>query len=101
EPRGVVVTIAPWNFPLAILTGMTSAALVTGNTVVMKPAEQSSCLGLRLMELFEEAGLPAGVLNFLPGRGEEVGPALVTHPEVSLIAFTGSKARGLAINRQA
>jgi RHH-type proline utilization regulon transcriptional repressor/proline dehydrogenase/delta 1-pyrroline-5-carboxylate dehydrogenase len=101
EPRGVVAVIAPWNFPLAILTGMTAAALVTGNTVVMKPAEQSSVMGLRLMELFEEAGLPPGVLNLLPGRGEEVGPALVTHPEVSFIAFTGSKAVGLAINTQA
>jgi RHH-type transcriptional regulator, proline utilization regulon repressor / proline dehydrogenase / delta 1-pyrroline-5-carboxylate dehydrogenase len=101
EPRGVAAVIAPWNFPLAILTGMTAAALVTGNTVVMKPAEQSSVIGLRLMELFEEAGLPAGVLNLLPGRGEEVGPPLVTHPEVALIAFTGSKAVGLAINIQA
>jgi RHH-type proline utilization regulon transcriptional repressor/proline dehydrogenase/delta 1-pyrroline-5-carboxylate dehydrogenase len=96
-----VTVIAPWNFPLAILTGMTAAALVTGNTVVMKPAEQSSIVGLRLMELFEEAGIPVGVLNLLPGRGEEVGPALVTHPDVSLIAFTGSKAVGLAINIQA
>ena len=99
EPRGVVVTIAPWNFPLAILCGMTTAALVTGNTVVMKPAEQSAVVGAKLMEVFQEAGFPPGVVNFLPGVGEEIGPALVTHPDVSLIAFTGSRGVGLAINR--
>jgi RHH-type transcriptional regulator, proline utilization regulon repressor / proline dehydrogenase / delta 1-pyrroline-5-carboxylate dehydrogenase len=101
EPRGVTVVIAPWNFPMAILCGMTTAALVTGNTVVMKPAEQSCVVGAKLMEVFEEAGLPPGVVNFLPGVGEEVGPALVEHPAVSLIAFTGSRNVGLSINRQA
>ena len=101
EPRGVVVTIAPWNFPLAILCGMTTAALVTGNTVVMKPAEQSAVIGAKLMEVFLEIGLPPGVVNLLPGVGEEIGPALVTHPDVSLIAFTGSRGVGLAINRAA
>src|SRR5262249_23211135 len=69
EPRGVAVVIAPWNFPLAILCGMTSAALVTGNTVVMKPAEQASVIAAKLMDLFEEAGLPPGVINYLPGVG--------------------------------
>ncbi len=101
EGRGVAVVIAPWNFPLAILTGMTAAALVAGNAVVMKPAEQSAVIAAKLMEVLEEAGVPAGVVNYLPGAGEEVGPALVTHPDVSVIAFTGSRAVGLAIQRQA
>ncbi len=100
-PRGVAAVIAPWNFPLAILTGMTSAALVTGNTVVMKPAEQSSVTGAWLMRAFEAAGLPPGVLNFLPGQGEVVGPVLVNHPQVVLIAFTGSRKVGLEINASA
>ncbi|MBU6403013.1 MAG: proline dehydrogenase family protein, partial [Verrucomicrobia bacterium] len=97
RPRGVGVVIAPWNFPLAILCGMTSAALVTGNTVVMKPAEPSAVIGYRLMEIFREAGLPAGVLNYLPGRGADIGAALVEHPAVAFIAFTGSKEVGLKI----
>jgi len=101
EPRGVAVVIAPWNFPLAILTGMTAAALVTGNTAVMKPAEQSPIVAAKLMEVFEEAGFPPGVVNYLPGVGEEVGPALVSHPDVSMIAFTGSRAVGLSIQRDA
>jgi RHH-type proline utilization regulon transcriptional repressor/proline dehydrogenase/delta 1-pyrroline-5-carboxylate dehydrogenase len=101
EPRGVVVVIAPWNFPLAILCGMTTAALATGNTVVMKPAEQSSVVGAKLMEVFQEVCLPAGVVNYLPGTGEEIGPVLVNHPDVAMIAFTGSRGVGLAINRQA
>src|SRR5207247_584661 len=67
EPRGVAVTIAPWNFPLAILCGMTAAALVTGNTAIMKPAEQSAVVAAKLMEVFEEAGFPPGVVNYLPG----------------------------------
>jgi len=101
EPRGVTVVIAPWNFPMAILCGMTSAALVTGNTVVMKPAEQSAVVGAKLMEVFQEVGLPAGVVNYLPGIGEEIGPALVNHPDVAMIAFTGSRGVGLLLNRQA
>jgi RHH-type proline utilization regulon transcriptional repressor/proline dehydrogenase/delta 1-pyrroline-5-carboxylate dehydrogenase len=100
-PRGVTAVIAPWNFPLAILTGMTTAALATGNTVVMKPAEQSSVMAAKLMEIFREAELPAGVVNFLPGRGEVVGAALVDHPQVATIAFTGSRAVGLAIHARA
>jgi RHH-type proline utilization regulon transcriptional repressor/proline dehydrogenase/delta 1-pyrroline-5-carboxylate dehydrogenase len=99
EPRGVAVVIAPWNFPLAILCGMTTAALVTGNTVVMKPAEQSAIVGAKLMEVLREAGVPPGVINYLPGVGEEVGPALVGHRDVAMIAFTGSRAVGLGINR--
>jgi RHH-type proline utilization regulon transcriptional repressor/proline dehydrogenase/delta 1-pyrroline-5-carboxylate dehydrogenase len=98
EPRGVAVVIAPWNFPLAILCGMTSAALVTGNTVIMKPAEQSAVIGAKLMEVFREAGAPPGVVNFLPGVGEEIGPVLTTHPDVALIAFTGSLGVALNIN---
>jgi RHH-type proline utilization regulon transcriptional repressor/proline dehydrogenase/delta 1-pyrroline-5-carboxylate dehydrogenase len=101
EPRGVAVVIAPWNFPLAILTGMTAAALVTGNTVVMKPAEQSPVIAAKLMEVLQEAGVPSGVVNYLPGVGEVVGPALVGHPDVSVIAFTGSRAVGIQIQKQA
>ena len=100
-PRGVTGVIAPWNFPLAILTGMTTAALVTGNTVVMKPAEQSPIIAAMLMEVFNEVDLPLGVLNYLPGTGEAAGARLVEHPDTALIAFTGSRAVGLAINRRA
>ncbi|MFQ3592041.1 MAG: L-glutamate gamma-semialdehyde dehydrogenase, partial [Gemmataceae bacterium] len=101
EPRGVSVVIAPWNFPLAILCGMTAAALVTGNTVIMKPAEQSSVMAAKLMEVFLEAGIPPEVLSFLPGIGEEIGPTLVQSPDTALIAFTGSLKVGLLINEQA
>ncbi|MSU80305.1 MAG: L-glutamate gamma-semialdehyde dehydrogenase [Gemmataceae bacterium] len=100
EPRGVAVVIAPWNFPLAILCGMTAAAVVTGNTVIMKPAEQSSVIAAKLMEVFVEAGLPAGVVNYLPGVGEEIGPTLAEHPDVALVAFTGSRGVGMLLNRQ-
>ncbi len=95
--RGVALVIAPWNFPIAILTGMVSAALVTGNTVIMKPAEQSAICGALLMEVFEEAGVPAGVLNLLTGDGAVIGAHLVDHKEVELIAFTGSREVGLRI----
>ncbi|MCA9063292.1 MAG: L-glutamate gamma-semialdehyde dehydrogenase [Planctomycetaceae bacterium] len=101
RPRGVAVVIAPWNFPLAILTGMTMAAVVTGNTVVMKPAEQSSIVAAKLMEIIRNSHLPDGVVNFLPGIGEDLGPVLVGSPDVDLIAFTGSQAVGLEINRAA
>jgi RHH-type proline utilization regulon transcriptional repressor/proline dehydrogenase/delta 1-pyrroline-5-carboxylate dehydrogenase len=101
EPRGVTVVIAPWNFPMAILCGMTAAALVTGNPVIMKPAEQSSVIGAKLMEVFQEVGFPRGVIGYLPGIGEEVGPVLTNHPDVALIAFTGSRGVGLMLNRQA
>lgn len=99
--RGVAAVIAPWNFPLAILTGMTTAALATGNTVIMKPAEQASVCAAKLMQVFQESGLPPGVVNYLPGRGETVGAALVEHPHVDLIAFTGSLSVGLQVNAQA
>ncbi|MDQ1369873.1 MAG: RHH-type transcriptional regulator, proline utilization regulon repressor / proline dehydrogenase [Acidimicrobiaceae bacterium] len=101
QPRGVAAVIAPWNFPLAIATGMVSAALVAGNAVCFKPAEQTPAIGATLVDALTAAGLPPGVLAFLPGRGEEVGARLVAHPDVSLIAFTGSKAVGLAINEAA
>ena len=101
QPRGVTLVIAPWNFPLAILTGMTVAALVTGNTVIMKPSEDSSVVGAELMELLEQAGFPPGVVNFLPCRGSTVGEFLVRHPGISTIAFTGSRAVGLHIHEVA
>src|SRR6185436_5229790 len=97
EGRGVCVVIAPWNFPLAILTGMTTAALVAGNTVVMKPAEQSSAIAYGLYEKMKEAGFPKDAFHFLPGQGEEIGPLLVEHKDVAQIAFTGSKGVGLDI----
>lgn len=100
-PRGVCAVIAPWNFPLAILTGMVTAALVTGNTVVFKPAEQSSAIGGLLMEILQAAGIPSGVAHFLPGHGRTSGARMVEHPDVALIAFTGSRQVGLAINTKA
>jgi RHH-type proline utilization regulon transcriptional repressor/proline dehydrogenase/delta 1-pyrroline-5-carboxylate dehydrogenase len=96
-PRGVGLVIAPWNFPLAILTGMTVTAVVTGNTVVMKPSDQTPVIGARLMELLIEAGLPAGVVNLLTGPGSKIAAHLVAHPQVDFIAFTGSKEVGLQI----
>ncbi len=99
--RGVTVVIPPWNFPLAIPTGMTVAALVAGNPVILKPSEQAPVMSWHLARILHEAGLPPGVLNYLPGLGEEVGQALVNHPEIAVIAFTGSRDVGLLIYRQA
>ena len=96
-PRGVAFVIAPWNFPIAILCGMASAGVVTGNTVIMKPSEQSIVCGAMLMQVFEEAGVPSGVLNFLSGHGSVIGAHLVDHKDVDLIAFTGSREVGLKI----
>jgi RHH-type proline utilization regulon transcriptional repressor/proline dehydrogenase/delta 1-pyrroline-5-carboxylate dehydrogenase len=96
-PRGVGVVIAPWNFPLAILTGMTTAAVVAGNAVIMKPSDQTPAIGARLMALFVEAGLPPGVVSLLTGPGGKVGDHLVAHPQIDFIAFTGSKEVGLKI----
>ena len=101
RPRGVAVVIAPWNFPLAILTGMTAAAMVTGNTVIMKPAEQASVVGAKLMEIIRNAGVPDGVVNFVPGIGEDIGPELIGSPDVDMVCFTGSQEVGLEINRVA
>jgi RHH-type transcriptional regulator, proline utilization regulon repressor / proline dehydrogenase / delta 1-pyrroline-5-carboxylate dehydrogenase len=100
EPRGVAAVISPWNFPLAIPAGMTSAALAAGNCVVLKPAEQSPASGLVLVEILREAGVPPGAISLLPGFGE-VGAALVRDPRVQTIAFTGSSAVGLEIVRAA
>jgi RHH-type transcriptional regulator, proline utilization regulon repressor / proline dehydrogenase / delta 1-pyrroline-5-carboxylate dehydrogenase len=96
-PRGVAVAIAPWNFPLAILTGLTVAPLVAGNAVIMKPAKQTSIIGALLTDVLLEAGVPAGALNYLPCFGAEVGNHLVAHPQVDAIAFTGSRAVGCRI----
>jgi len=96
-PLGVGVVIPPWNFPLAILTGMTTAALVAGNTVVLKPSSDSPLIGYKFMEVMEEAGLPPGVVNFVSGPGNAVGNTLVIHPKIRFIAFTGSKEVGIHI----
>jgi len=96
-PLGVCVVIPPWNFPLAITCGMTSAALVTGNTVVLKPASTAPVIAAIMCEVFEQAGLPDGVLNFCPGSGAEIGDLLVEHPRTRLVAFTGSMEVGLGI----
>src|SRR5918995_1821817 len=101
QPMGVGVTIAPWNFPTAILTGMSSAAVVTGNTIVMKPSEYTSVIGAKVAEIFEEAGLPEGVLNFCPGLGAEIGDYLVGDTRTRFVSFTGSVATGLRINELA
>src|ERR687894_21635 len=101
QPMGVGVIIAPWNFPTAILTGMSSAAIVAGNTVIMKPSEFTSVIGAVVAEIFEEAGLPEGVLNFLPGYGSEVGDYLVEDARTRFISFTGSMKTGLRINELA
>ena len=101
EPHGVAAVIAPWNFPLAIATGMTAAAIVSGNPVVFKPSGLTGIIGHHLVEIFREAGLPEGVFNFLPGRGSLIGDALVDHPDISLIAFTGSLEIGLRISERA
>jgi 1-pyrroline-5-carboxylate dehydrogenase len=100
-PLGVGVVIPPWNFPLAILTGMTSAAIVTGNTVLLKPASDTPVIGHKLVEIFQEAGLPDGVLNYVPGSGAVIGDYLVAHPKTRFIAFTGSMEVGLHINQLA
>ncbi len=96
-PIGVGAVIPPWNFPLAIMAGMTMSAVVTGNTVVLKPAEQSPIVAAKFFEVLESVGLPAGVVNFVPGPGEIVGEALTGHPFVRFVSFTGSKDVGLHI----
>ncbi|QJC53983.1 L-glutamate gamma-semialdehyde dehydrogenase [Paenibacillus albicereus] len=100
-PLGVGIVIPPWNFPLAIMAGMTTAALVSGNTVVLKPASPTAVIAAKFVELLEEVGVPAGVVNFLPGPGSEVGDFLVEHPLTRFISFTGSRDVGLRINERA
>lgn len=99
-PLGVGAVIPPWNFPLAIMAGMSMAAVVTGNTVVLKPSSDSPTIAAKFVELTEEAGLPPGVINFLTGSAA-TGEAMVTHPETRFISFTGSKGVGLHINEEA
>lgn len=96
-PLGVGVVIPPWNFPCAIMAGMTSAALVTGNTVVLKPSSDSPTIAYKFMEILEQAGMPPGVVNFITGPGGGVGNYLVGHPKIRFISFTGSKVVGLGI----
>ena len=100
-PLGIGVVIPPWNFPLAIMAGMTTAAVVTGNTVVMMPASATPVIAAKFVELLEEVSLPPGVVNFLPGNGGVIGDYLVSHPKTRFINFTGSKEVGLRINKLA
>ncbi|MGC9422286.1 bifunctional proline dehydrogenase/L-glutamate gamma-semialdehyde dehydrogenase PutA [Vibrio sp.] len=99
QGRGVFVCISPWNFPLAIFLGQITAALVAGNTVVAKPAEQTSLIAARAVELMLQAGFPNGVIQFIPGRGSLIGQALTSHPAVAGVAFTGSTATAQQINQ--
>jgi RHH-type proline utilization regulon transcriptional repressor/proline dehydrogenase/delta 1-pyrroline-5-carboxylate dehydrogenase len=97
QPRGIALVISPWNFPFAITTGMTVAALVTGNCTLLKPAETSSVIAAKLAEILVDAGIPKGVFQFVPGKGSQVGAYMVQHPDVHLIAFTGSREVGCRI----
>jgi 1-pyrroline-5-carboxylate dehydrogenase len=100
-PLGVGAVIPPWNFPFAIMAGMTVASVVTGNTVILKPSSDSPTIAAKFVEALEEAGMPGGVVNFCPGSGATFGNAIVEHPKTRFIAFTGSKAVGLDINERA
>ena len=100
-PLGVGAVISPWNFPFAIMAGMTAASIVTGNTVVLKPSSDAPTIAAKFVEVLEEAGLPGGVVNFCPGSGAAFGNAIVEHPKTRFIAFTGSKAVGLEIHERA
>jgi 1-pyrroline-5-carboxylate dehydrogenase len=100
-PLGVGAVIPPWNFPFAIMAGMTAASIVTGNTVILKPSSDSPTIAAKFVEVLEEAGLPGGVVNFCPGSGATFGNTIVEHPKTRFIAFTGSKAVGLDIHEQA
>lgn len=100
-PLGVGVIISPWNFPFAIMAGTAVAAVVTGNTILLKPASTTPIIAYKFMEILEEAGLPAGVVNYIPGPGGEVGDYLVDHPRTRFISFTGSRDVGLRINQRA
>jgi 1-pyrroline-5-carboxylate dehydrogenase len=100
-PLGVGAVIPPWNFPFAIMAGMTAASVVTGNTVILKPSSDAPTIAAKFVEVLEEAGMPAGVVNFCPGSGASFGNAIVAHPKTRFIAFTGSKAVGLEIHERA
>ncbi|MEH2318282.1 L-glutamate gamma-semialdehyde dehydrogenase [Nostoc sp.] len=101
QPRGIVVVISPWNFPLAIACGMTVAALVSGNCTLLKPAETSSVIAAKLTEILVDAGFPKGVFQYVPGKGSQVGAYLVNHPDTHVIAFTGSQEVGCRIYAEA
>ena len=98
---GVGAVIPPWNFPFAIMAGMTAAAIVCGNTVILKPSVDAPTIAARFMSVLEEAGLPDGVVNLCVGEGPDFGSAMVAHPQTRFIAFTGSKAVGLEIHESA
>lgn len=100
-PLGVGAIITPWNFPLAILTGMASAAIVSGNTVLLKPSSNTQVIAYKFVEIMKQAGLPDGVINFIPGKGSEVGDYIVNHPKTRFISFTGSKEVGVSIYEKA
>jgi 1-pyrroline-5-carboxylate dehydrogenase len=100
-PLGVGAVISPWNFPFAIMAGMTAASIVSGNTVILKPSSDAPTIATKFFEVLEEAGLPGGVVNFCPGSGSSFGNAIVEHPKTRFIAFTGSKAVGLEIHERA
>jgi 1-pyrroline-5-carboxylate dehydrogenase len=100
-PLGVGAVIPPWNFPCAIMAGMTLASIVSGNTVILKPSSDSPTIAAKFVELLEEAGMPEGVVNFCPGAGASFGDAIVAHPKTRYVAFTGSREVGLHINRTA
>ena len=100
-PLGVGAVIPPWNFPCAIMAGMTVASVVSGNTVILKPSSDSPTIAAKFIELLEEAGIPEGVVNFCPGSGATFGNAMVAHPKTRYIAFTGSREVGLDINKRA
>jgi 1-pyrroline-5-carboxylate dehydrogenase len=100
-PLGVGAVIPPWNFPAAIMAGMTLASIVSGNTVILKPSSDSPTIAAKFVELLEEAGMPEGVVNFCPGAGASFGDAVVAHPKTRYIAFTGSREVGLRINKVA
>ena len=100
-PLGVGAIISPWNFPLAILTGMSSAAIVSGNTILIKPASTTQVIAYKFVEVLEQSGLPQGVVSFIPGSGSVIGDYLVNHPKMRFISFTGSKDVGIQIYERA
>src|SRR6202165_3971418 len=100
-PLGVGAVIPPWNFPCAIMAGMTLASIVCGNTVILKPSSDSPTIAAKFVELLEEVGMPEGVVNFCPGSGASFGDAMVVHPKTRYVAFTGSREVGLHIHRSA
>ena len=99
-PLGVAVVISPWNFPFAIMAGTTVAAMVAGNTVLLKPASTTPVISYKFVEVLEEAGMPPGVVNFIPGSGAEIGDFMVEHPRTRLISFTGSRDVGIRNRRK-